>query len=74
MKIAINQPPSQWFRDRNVPSANDLSVFSPNGNIISNYHKLDVVGLFREVGRVLLFGKTKVEDISCVVSCEQLMI
>jgi hypothetical protein len=62
------------FHDGNVPSANDLSVFSANCNVISNYHKLDVVGLFGEVGRVLLFGETEIEDISCVVSCEALII
>jgi len=49
-------------------------VFSANGNIISNYHELEVVGLLGKVGSVLLFGETEVEDISCIVSSRTLMI
>lgn len=49
-------------------------MFSANGNIISNYYELDVVGLLGKVGCVLLFGETEVEDISCIVSCGTLMI
>jgi hypothetical protein len=56
--------------DGNVPSANDLSLFFANGNIISNNHKLDVIGLIGVVGGVLLLGETEVEDVSCVVSGE----
>jgi len=72
--VRLNQPPSLRFRDGNVPPANDFSVFSANGNIISNYYELDVVGLLGKVGCVLLFGETEVEDISCIVSCGTLMI
>ena len=54
--------------DGNIPSANNLSVFFANGNIISNNHKLDVIGLIGVVGGVLLLSETEVEDISCVIS------
>jgi hypothetical protein len=53
---------------KNVPSAYDGALRFTYSNIVANDDKFNTFGLMGMVKKVLLFGKTEIEDIPRVVS------